>query len=152
MRKRITSFTSSKTILTDEQWLDLEQIAQVEITSENPEYQIEEALLLKGQLGWRAAQIGEQVLRIIFDQPQQLKKIRLCFIENQEERTQEFVLRWSADKGKTFQEIVRQQWNFNSNSIEEIEDYSVELANVTTLELVILPGKGYASLQRLRLA
>ncbi|MBK7995886.1 MAG: carbohydrate-binding protein [Blastocatellia bacterium] len=156
MRKSTIKATHPATILIDEQWLDLEQIAQVEITSEAAEHPIEQALLPNNQLGWYAAQAGEQVIRLIFDQPQHINRIALHFIEIEVERTQEFVLRYSDDKGKTFHEIVRQQWNFNRASTQEIEDYQVKLSNITILELLICPnikgGEARASLQKLRLA
>jgi hypothetical protein len=50
---------------------------------------------------------------LIFDEPQRLRRILLVFEENETKRTQEFVLRWSPDGGRSFQEIVRQQWNFS---------------------------------------
>lgn len=156
MRKSIINPNYSPSTSTDEQWLDLEKIAQVEITSENPEYPIEKALLPNNELGWCAAQDGEQVIRLIFDQPQSIGQIALHFIEKQVERTQEFVLRWSENKDTPFYEIVRQQWNFNSASTEELENYQVNLLNVKVLELVILPDiqgkKICASLHKLRLA
>jgi hypothetical protein len=51
---------------------------------------------------------------------------------------------------------VRQQWNFSSpDATREVEDYAVELSNVTLLELTIDPDKqsasARASLLRLRL-
>jgi hypothetical protein len=66
-------------------------------------------------------------------------------------------LRWSPDGGKSYQEIVRQQWNFSPlGATSEKEDYPVELAAVTVLELSIIPdisGKdAVASLEQLRLA
>ncbi|PYV72771.1 MAG: hypothetical protein DMG96_25045, partial [Acidobacteria bacterium] len=72
-------------------------------------------------------------------------------------RTQEFVLRWSSDGGNSFREIVRQQWNFSPpNTVCEIEEYQVELSNVTALELVIVPdisrGTTRASLKSLRVS
>jgi hypothetical protein len=72
-------------------------------------------------------------------------------------RTQEFVLRWSPDGGRSFREIVRQQWNFSPpNSIREREEYQVHLSGVTVLELVIVPdisgGLARASLKSLRLS
>jgi hypothetical protein len=72
-------------------------------------------------------------------------------------RTQEFVLRWSPDGGRTFREIVRQQWNFGPpETVREAEDYRVELSGVTMLELAILPNKSgggaRASLTQWRLA
>jgi hypothetical protein len=79
------------------------------------------------------------------------------FNEENTERTQEFLLRWSPDGGQTFQDIVRQQWNFSSpSSTCEEEDYLVEIPTVTVLELSIIPdinGKNsIASLAQLRLA
>ncbi|MEO8392797.1 MAG: hypothetical protein ABI700_07375 [Chloroflexota bacterium] len=108
-------------------------------------------------MGWRAAQPGEQTIRLIFDSPQHLRRIRLLFLEREVERSQEFVLRWSADGGQIFHEIVRQQWNFSRpDAVEENEDYAVELAGVTQLELKIVPDRSranvHATLAQLRLA
>lgn len=35
------------------------------------------------------------------------------FVEAADARTQEYVLRWSADGGQSSNDIVRQQWNFS---------------------------------------
>jgi hypothetical protein len=43
--------------------------------------------------GWRAAEFGAQIIRLIFDEPQRLERISLVFEETETERTQEFVLR-----------------------------------------------------------
>jgi hypothetical protein len=72
-------------------------------------------------------------------------------------RTQEYVLRWSADGGRSFREIVRQQWNFSpQGTTRETEDHHIELPAVTVLELSIIPdisgGNAVASLAQLRLA
>jgi hypothetical protein len=141
----------------DEEWLNIEQLASVEITSEESAHLIESAILPGHAAGWRAGQSGEQTIRLIFDQPQRLSRIRLLFEESEAERTQEFVLRWSADGGSSFREIVRQQWNFSPpDTIRELEDYRVELSGVTVLELTIVPdrnnGPARASLAELRLA
>ena len=48
----------------DEGWLDLERIADVELTSEDSAHPIESALLPIGGSGWRAAQAGEQTIRV----------------------------------------------------------------------------------------
>lgn len=79
------------------------------------------------------------------------------FEEPRAERTQEYVLRWSSDGGQSFQEIVRQQWNFSpQGSTTETEDHHVELPAVTVLELNIIPEisgeKAVASLEQMRLA
>ena len=108
-------------------------------------------------MGWRAADSGAQTIRLVFDGSQALKRIALVFEETQMERTQEFVLRWSGDYGVSFQEIVRQQWNFSPpNAIRDVEEYQVELSGVNFLELVIVPdisgGSARASLRSLRLS
>ena len=107
--------------------------------------------------GWRAAQSGTQTIRVIFDEPRRLRRISLVFEETATARTQEFVLRWSADGGHSFREIVRQQWNFSPpNTTREMEEYHIQLSDVTVLELVIVPdisrGTACASLRSLRLS
>jgi len=141
----------------DEGCLDLDRAAWVEVTSEEKGYGIESALVSREAQGWRAASPGTQTIRLLFDQPQKLRRISLVFEETDTERTQEFVLRWSGDGGRSFREIVRQQWNFSSpNSIREVEEYQVQLSDVTVLELVIVPdisrGTARALLKSLRLS
>jgi hypothetical protein len=92
-----------------------------------------------------------------FDEPQRLTRIALVFEETETERTQEFVLRWSGDGGRSFREVVRQQWNFSPpKTTREVEEYQVELLDVTVLELIIVPdisrGAARASLKSLRLS
>ena len=100
---------------------------------------------------------GAQTIRLIFDQPQRLKQISLVFEEKETARTQELVLRWSSDGGTSFREIVRQQWNFSPpETVREVEEYQVELSNVSVLELIIVPnmsgGAARASVKSLRLS
>ncbi len=107
--------------------------------------------------GWRAAQPGQQTIRLIFDRPQSLRRIWLLFIESDVARTQEFALSWSSDGGRSFKEILRQQWNFSPpGAMREVEDYHVELSRVTQLDLTIVPdqrgGDALASLAQWRLA
>ena len=157
MRKRQISPTASNVSSSGQAWLDVDRTAVVEVTSEEDSYPIESALLGVGDRGWRAANPGTQTIRLIFDEPQKLRRIRLVFEDSENARTQEFVLRWSPDRGHSFREIVRQQWNFSSpGSVREIEDYAVELPEVTVLELIIVPdksgGSARASVTSLRLA
>ncbi len=138
-------------------WLDLNRTAVVEVTSEEDGYPIESALLEAENHGWRAATPGPQTIRLIFDEPQKLRRIRLAFEDSENTRTQEFVLRWCPDIGHSFRQIVRQQWNFSPpESVRETEDYTVKLSAVGALELIIVPdmsgGTARASLASLRLA
>jgi hypothetical protein len=157
MRKRHMTPTPLDVPSRDEGWLDLDRFAVVEVTSEDKDYPVESALVAGKMRGWRAADSGAQTIRLIFDQPQRLKRIALVFEETETERTQEFVLRWSPDGGRSFRELVRQQWNFSPpSSIREVEEYQVGLSEVTVLELVIAPdingGSARASLKSLRLS
>jgi F5/8 type C domain-containing protein len=156
MRKSIIPARSAYLEAPEAGWLDVASLARVEVTSEDPGHPVEDALRKEGRSGWRADASGPQTVRLRFDQPQRIRRIRLHFVEAQHERNQEFVLRWSAD-GKTFRDIVRQQWNFSpSGATNEIENYSVELSGVTVLELCVIPdvsGRDVrASLAELRLA
>ena len=124
----------------DEAWLDLDQIATVEVTSEDPSFPIESAFSPNGGPGWRASQKGAQQIRIIFDEPISLHRIQLRFHETESERTQEFTLRWLSAADTLSKEIVRQQWNFSpAGSTTEVEDYSIDLNAVSILELAIQP-------------
>src|SRR5436309_7791163 len=157
MRKRLITPIPQDAPLRDEEWLDLDGAAVVEVTSEEKDYPVESALVSGEMRGWRAASPGTQTIRLLFDQPQRLRRISLVFEETETERTQEFVLRWSPDGGCSFREIVRQQWNFSPpNTIREVEEYQVEISDVTVLELVIVPdiirGAARASLKSLRLS
>ncbi|MFL5496676.1 MAG: carbohydrate-binding protein [Gemmatimonadales bacterium] len=123
-------------------WLAVENLAQVELTSEDPAHPIE-AAFRGGESGWRASEPGSQSIRLIFHQPQPVTRIRLRFVEPTAERTQEFSLRWSPDGGRSFQELVRQQYTFSpGGATSEIEEYGVDLAAVTALELTIIPDQG----------
>ena len=157
MRKSKITRISQDAPLRDQTWMDVDRLASVEVSSEETDYPIESALLLEGKRGWRAAKPGAQTIRLIFDEPQKLRRILLVFEDTENSRTQEFVLRWSSDIESSFREIVRQQWNFSPpDSVRETEDYVVELSEVKVLELMIVPDKSggevRASLVSLRLA
>lgn len=156
MRKRIIGPVQKETATPVQDWLNVEALAEVDITSEDAAHPIESALLLGGASGWRAAGPGKQMIRLLFAHPQRIRRIWLNFEETRATRTQEYVLRWSPDGGQTFQEAVRQQCNFSPHgTTRETEDHNVELPNVTVLELSIVPdisgGNAFASLAQLRL-
>jgi hypothetical protein len=138
-------------------WFDLESLATVEVTSEHPDHPVEQALALDGSGEWRAGGPGAQTLRVLFDKPQAIRRIRLHFEEFAVARTQEFVLRCSGNGVQFFRDIVRQQWNFSpEGATQEVEDYDLGLTCVTALELRIIPdingGNAIATLRQLRLA
>jgi len=139
MRKKLINSDTMRPH-SQEEWLDLEEIARVEVTSEDPNFPIEAALTAGEGSGWRAAKKGKQIIRIVLDNPTTLRRIRLEFSETEVERTQEFTLRWSDEAAGPFREIVRQQWNFSpQGSTSEVEDYQVQLEKVSALELTLKP-------------
>jgi hypothetical protein len=161
MRKSLVDPAPVATIqpraLPEREWLDIEPVARVELTSEDPKFPIESALVSGKEQGWKAAGRGEQIIRIVFDRPRNLRRIRLEFSETEIERTQEFTLRWSAEPGGPFSGIVRQQWTFSpQGSTTEVEDYQVSLSGVSVLELALkpdlTPSNAFASLARWRVA
>ena len=157
MRKRIIRGSSEEPSSAGQKWIDVEHLAEVEITSEDPGHPVESALTAGNGPGWLAGEAGEQTIRLLFDHPQTLTGIHLVFKEERHERTQEFVLRWSEDNGRSYREILRQQYTFSPpGATREAEDYVVNLHGVTVLELRIVPdisgGNGRASLALLRLA
>lgn len=155
MRKRvIPEAAEAEATAADSEWLDLDLLAEVEISSEDPEHPIESALLPGGS-GWRAGGPGEQTIRLLFAEPLAIRRIWLEFTENDVERTQEYAVRVSQD-GESFQDVVRQQWNFSPNgATDQREDHQVELSGVRALEVWVRPdytgSPAVASLKVLRL-
>jgi hypothetical protein len=159
MRKSIVSPSAVAQAPISDLWRDLERIARVEISSEDAAFPIEQALGKKETTGWRAAETGPQLIRMHFDEPLNIKRLRLHFVDKTTERSQEFAV--FAGSGHELKEVVRQQWSFSPyGSTEEVEEYVVNLSGITTLELKIDPDRShdpkmsqaYASLQSLKLA
>ena len=157
MRKTLINQSIENTTPSDLDYLDLEHLIQVEISSESLEHSIELALVEGSESGWQAANSGEQTIRLIFDQPQSIKHIFLQFDELEHSRTQEFVLLWRGENEDFFREILRQQYHFSPPlTTQEIEHYTVDLKHLKALELRIIPnmsgGEACAKLTRLRLS
>jgi hypothetical protein len=140
MRKRLISSTRNTDPMHRHDWLDLEQAASVEVSSEAEGYPVEGALLKDAQRGWRANAPGTQTIRLLFDRPQTIRAIRMVFKEEECARTQEFVLRWLPQQTGAWKDIVRQQWNFSPPDTDsECEEYNVALSSAAALELSIRP-------------
>jgi hypothetical protein len=136
-------------------WLDLEHLASLEITSEDPAHPFEDALRGQETEGWHAGAPGPQTIVLKFDHPRSLRRIRLEFREPRSERTQEFAVSVVSQGQK--RQVVRQQFTFSpAGATTEVEDYTVLLPDVSALELTIDPGRhdhmACASLQSLALA
>jgi hypothetical protein len=151
IRKKLIQETGTK----GEEWLDLVSCATFEVTSEDAASPLENALTPDSKR-WIASTSGEQIVRITFDQPRHISKISLLFEETEVSRSQEFVISWLPDGQSTWQQIVRQQFNFSPpNTTQERETFPVRLEKAKALELKIIPersGGGRASLSQLRVS
>ena len=74
MRKRVVPGHPNQDALADEEWLHIEGLAEVEVTSVALAYPVESALLAEPSAGWRASGPGPQTIRLHFRPPQQLTK------------------------------------------------------------------------------
>jgi hypothetical protein len=157
MRKQVIARKPRGESHVEGSFFDLERLARVEITSEYPGHPIESALVPGRSDGWRAAEAGPQTVRVLFDEPQRIRRVHLVFEETRVERTQEFALSWTAAGETASRFLVRQQYTFSpGGSTREVEDYAFDLQGATSLELEIVPDIGgggtHASLVSLRVA
>ena len=157
MRKQVIAREARGERLAEGTFLDLETLARVEITSEDPAHTIESALVPGNGDGWRAAGPGPQKVRVFFDQPQRIRLVRLVFEEIHAERTQEFALTWIPAGEKAGRFLVRQQYTFSpGGATREVEEYAFDLEGAAALEVEIVPdisrGEAVASLVSLQIA
>jgi hypothetical protein len=143
MRKRVLGSAPPRRDTDGREWLNVQELAEVEVTSEADGYPVESAFSFGAGPGWRAASPGKQRIRLVFDQPQSIRRMRLEFNEPEVARSQEFTVRWSGRPDEPLKEIVRQQWNFSPDgSTVESEEYAVDLKALSIVELTIDPDRG----------
>ena len=93
---------------------------------------------------------GPQKVRIVFDEPQRIRRVQLVFEEPRAERTQEFALSWIPAGEKAARSLVRQQYTFSpGGATREVEEYTFDLEAVAALELEIVPDIGRGAAVRL---
>ena len=79
---------------------------------------------------------------LVFDRPQRIRKVSLEVEELSVSRTQELSASVSSDGGRTYRELVRQEFNFSPGTSFERELWSAPEGAVTHLRLEIKPDKG----------
>jgi hypothetical protein len=123
-------------------WLDLDAIAAVSVSSEHPEYPIENALRGIGR-GWRASAPGVQRVSLQFHARTTIRRVRVVVEDRARTRTQEFALDWQAGTGGPVQNVVRQQFTFAPPGTSvQTEDYETDLRDAVSIELTIVPDIG----------
>ena len=126
--------------------IDVAAVATVLVTSEDPGHPVDHAFDSQSGPGgtrWVAGESGEQVLILAFDVPQSIRRVLLEVEEREVARTQEIQLACSGDGGRTYRELVRQDYNFSPpGTTFEREDWTVATEGVNHLRLQIKPDKG----------
>jgi len=126
--------------------LPIADVATVQVTSEQADHPIDHAFdQSRGPGGsrWVADAPGEQSVILVFDRPQSIHRISVEVEERAVARTQELSVAVSSDGGRTYRELVRQEFNFSPpGTTFERELWSVSAGAVTHLRLEIKPDKG----------
>jgi len=126
--------------------LDVGAIATVLVTSELPDHPVEN--VFDGRRGpgssrWIAEADGEQTFILAFDAPQNIRTVELEVEETKVSRTQDLQLAVSVDEGKTYRELLRQEFNFSpESSTFEREEWTINIDGVTHVRFQIKPDKG----------
>lgn len=140
-------------------WIDVLDLAEIEVSSQDDLFPIEDALVQGPTLGWRASTPGPQELRLIFQHPQTIRQIMFHVIERAAQRTQEVVIS-AGPTADALQEVTRLRFAFDpAGSTEEFEDVPMTISDVGVLTIAIDPDLGrdaahtvnYASLASLKI-
>ena len=126
--------------------ISIAEVATVQVTSEQTDHPIDNAFDSNrgpGGSRWIAGAPGEQSVTVVFDSPQTVRWIGIEVEELAVSRTQELSVWVSLDGGRTYQELIRQEFNFSPPGTSfERELWSVSAGAVTHLRLEIKPDKG----------
>jgi F5/8 type C domain len=139
--------------------VDIAICATIAYSSEDPAHPVEH--LLDGRSGpgatrWISAHpdVIEQIV-VEFDQPQTISRLVYEVEEAVRERTQEVRVEFSDDGGRTYRQILVQEYTFSpGGATYQREDQRLNLRQVSHLRLTIVPnknGSGTATLTLLRL-
>jgi hypothetical protein len=125
---------------------DIATIATVLVTSEDPDHPIDHVFDDQrgpGASRWIAGESGEQTVILAFDAPQTIQKVLVEINEPDISRTQEMEVSVSTDGGRTYRELVRQEYTFSPpGTSREHEEWTFNAAGVSHLRLRIKPDKG----------
>ena len=139
--------------------IDIAGCATIAYSSEQPDHPVEH--LLDGHSGLGATRwIGarpdtiEHIL-VEFDRPQTISRLVYEVEETERERTQEVRVEVSEDGGRTYRQILVQEYNFSpGGATYQREEQRFNLRQISHLRLTIVPnkhGSGTATLTTFRL-
>src|SRR5438445_13359237 len=139
--------------------IDIASCATVAYSLDDPAHPVEHLLDEPSGLGagrWMSARpdTTEHIV-IEFDLPQAISRLVDEVEETMRERTQEVRVEVSEDGGRSYRQILVQEYNFSpGGATYQRQDQRVNLRQVTHLRLTIVPnksGSGTATLTTLRL-
>ena len=139
--------------------IDIAGCATIAYSSEDPAHPVEH--MLDGRNGpgatrWVSAR-PDTVEHIVveFDRPQAISRLVYQVEETMRERTQEVRVEISEDGGRSYRQILVQEYNFSpGGATYQREEQRFNLRQVTHLRLTLVPnksGSGTASITALRL-
>lgn len=139
--------------------IDLASCATIAYSSEDPAHRVEHLLDRRcgpGATRWVAARpdATEKII-VEFDRPQGVSRLLYEVEERVRERTQEVRVEISEDDGRSFRQVLVQEYTFSPGGATfQREEQRLNFAHVTHLRLTIVPnknGSGTATLTALRL-
>lgn len=139
--------------------IDIAACATIAYSSEDPAHPVEH--MLDGDTGpgatrWISVRLDTvEHIVVEFDQPQAISRLAYEVEEAERERTQEVHVEVSEDGGRTYRQILVQEYTFSpQGATYQREEQRFNLRQVTHLRLTIVPnknGSGTATLTTLRL-
>ena len=158
LRKRLLEAEATTSAGTDHE-INIVGCAAIAFSSESPAHPTEH--LFDGHSGpgatrWISAR-PDTVERVIveFDEPQSISRLVYEVEETARERTQEVHVEVSENEGRTYRQILVQEYNFSPRGATyQREELCFNLLQVSRLRLTIVPnknGSGTATLTTLRL-
>jgi hypothetical protein len=157
LRKRLLSEGNNSLDTTGQ--VDIAGCATIAYSSEDLAHPIENLLDDRSGVGgtyWAGARSDatEQIV-IEFDAPQSISRLVYEVEETRLERTQEVRIEVSSDSGRTYRQLLAQDYTFSPQGATfQREDLRLNVSAVTHLRLTIMPaknGSGKATLVSLRL-
>lgn len=126
---RVTSSASAET-----PWLDLDVLADVTITAGGQR-------VARGAGLWSADCPGEQTIDVRFRHPTNVSRLRIVSREGERSRTERMTIWASLRRGEQHREVLRRQFDFSPwGATEHVEEYDLELEDVSALQVRIIPS------------
>lgn len=158
LRKRLMSEPSS-THLEALGEIDIASHAILAYSSEDPDHPLEHLIdrhFGRGATRWASGRPNATERIVLeFDHAQRISRLIYEVEECGQERTQEVRVEVSTDHGRTYRQVLAQEYTFSPHGATfQHEDLQMDLSAITHLRLTIVPnkgGSGVATLISLRL-